>query len=316
MKKILILTAILMLSILSSEAQLIVKERKAVQLMPPQTFYLNSTTRAAFGGKSRAGFNVVLPPNTVEWFYSFTTTKGEKPKTSVELFSQLTKLIDPTGMTAIATNAIFTVPGSGSCDIYVMSKDNGEVFLERSSTTDMFDYDTASARENFQNGTVRLDNITKGEWTLGFRNRNATEGIAITIEVVAIVEDIKIIEKPLAETKAEVFAILARTAYDNEDYNMALQLYRKALQYNPNMIKVNSGLGLVNLMMGDYIAAIEAYSTVIAWSAKNKSNGELNEAVADLKALVDKHGDIQGAADILAMFIGQQNKIQNKKDSN
>ncbi len=310
------MTAILMLSILSSEAQLIVKERKAVQLMPQQTFYLNSTARAAFGGKSRAGFNVVLPPNTVEWFYSFTTTKGEKPKTSVELFSQLTKLIDPTGMTAVATNAIFTVPGSGACDIYVMSKDNGGVFLERSSTTDMFDYDAASARENFQNGTVRLDNITKGEWTLGFRNRNATEGIAITIEVVAIVEDIKIIEKPLAETKAEVFAILARKAYDNEDYNMALQLYRKALQYNPNMVKVNSGLGLVNLMMGDYIAAIEAYSTVIAWAAKNRSSSELNEAVADLKALVDKHGDIQGAADILAMFVGQQNEIQNRKDSN
>lgn len=305
--------AIAMLSILSAEAQLIVKERKPVQVMSQQTFFLNSTTRAAFGGKARASLNIVLPPNTVEWYYSFTTTKGEKPKTSVELFSQLTKLVDPTGMTAVATGAILTMPGSGACDIYVMDKENGAIFIERNSTTDMFDYDAASARENFQNGTVRLDNLTSGELTLGFRNRNATEGIAITIEVVAIVEDIKIIEKPIAETKAEVFATLARTAYDNEDYDMALLLYRKALQYNPNMIKVNSGLGLVNLMMGDYIAAIESYSTAIALAAKNKSSNALNEAVADLKALVNKHGDIQGASDILAMFVGRQDKVQSKK---
>lgn len=165
MKNICLISLLLCLCLEATEAQIIVKERRAVQVLPPQTFYLNSTTRASFGGKSKMGVNFVLPPGTVEWYFSFTTARGEKPRTSVELFSQLTKLIDPTGVTAIATNAIFTLPGAGACDILVMDKANAEIFLDKNiSSYGSFDYDLASARENFQNGTVKLDNITKGEW--------------------------------------------------------------------------------------------------------------------------------------------------------
>src|SRR5690606_35638974 len=115
----------------SGNGQTIQKETKVVQVMPPQTFYLNGGTRATFGGKSRTWFNIQLPKNTIEWYYSFTTTKGESSKATIGLLSQLTKLYDPTGMTAIATNAILTPSGAGVCDIYLMDRANCDKFMDK-----------------------------------------------------------------------------------------------------------------------------------------------------------------------------------------
>ena len=315
MKNICLISLLLCLCLEATEAQIIVKERRAVQVLPPQTFYLNSTARASFGGKSKMGVNFVLPPGTVEWYFSFTTARGEKPRTSVELFSQLTKLIDPTGMTAIATNAIFTLPGAGACDILVMDKANAEIFLDKNTSSyGSFDYDLASARENFQNGTVKLDNITKGEWTIGIRNRNTTEGVTVSIEVVAIVEEMKVVQKSFATTKAEIFASLARKAYIKEDYDESLQLYRRALSYDPNMVSANTNIGLIYLIYGDYEAAIESYSTAIALGAKEKSNLWLNEAIDDLKSLIEKQSDLHGAAEILELFLGEQGKTRTEAE--
>ena len=86
-----IVTLLLILLTVSVQGQIFIKERKPVQVLHQQTFYLNSTARAALGSKSKTWFNVPLPPNTVEWYYSFTTTKSEKSKASVELFAQLTR---------------------------------------------------------------------------------------------------------------------------------------------------------------------------------------------------------------------------------
>lgn len=315
MRNILIIILFLLLNIMPSQGQLLVKERKAVHVLHQQTFYLNSVTRATFGGKSKTWFNVPLPPNTVEWYYSFTTTKGEKSKASVELFSQLTKLIDPTGLTAVATNAIFTLPGAGVCDIYLMDNKNTDIFLGKNGNSSQpFDYDLAGSRENFRNGTVKIDNINEGEWCLGFRNTSATEGIAITFEIVAIVEETKIIDRPLAETKAEVFGTLGRKAYLNGNYDMCWELSKKALANNPNLGWVNNNLGLVYLIRGDYVSAIENYATAIALFAKDKNAQYwINESIADLKALIEKHGELEGAKEILEMYIGEKKKL--KKDS-
>lgn len=71
----------------TSQAQTIVRERKPVQVYSPQTFYLNGGNRATFGGKSRVWYNIQLPENTVEWYYSFTTTKGQDPTENIQLMS-------------------------------------------------------------------------------------------------------------------------------------------------------------------------------------------------------------------------------------
>lgn len=312
-----IVTLLLILLTVSVQGQIFIKERKPVQVLHQQTFYLNSTARAALGGKSKTWFNVPLPPNTVEWYYSFTTTKGEKSKASVELFAQLTKLIDPTGITAVATTAIFTMSGAGVCDIYLMDKDNANIFLEKNRNRDSFDYDLSASRENFRNGTVRIDNYKGQECYLGFKNPSPTEGVAITFEIVAIVEETRIIERPLAETKAEIFGTLGRKAYLNGNYDMCLDLSLKAIKGNVNLGWVYNNLGLVYLIRGDYVAAVDSYATAIALFAKSdKAQYWINEAITDLRALIEKYGQLEGAAEILEMFVGQKDKLMGDSQQN
>ncbi|MEY4834772.1 MAG: hypothetical protein RI980_887 [Bacteroidota bacterium] len=291
----------------SVNGQTVQKERKVVQVMTPQTFYLNGGAKATFGGKSRIWFNIPLPKNTVEWYYSFTTTKNQNSTSTIGLLSQLTRLYDPTGMTAIATNAILTPSGAGVCDIYLMDRINNDKFMEKvDNWGGSYSYKVNGSRENFKNGTVQIKDLLFGNWCLGFKNPSATEGISITFEVVAIVEENKIIEKTETETKAGMFGGLGWKAYEKGEYDKCFELSKKALELNPNLGWVHNNIGLVQLIKGDYISAIESYSTAITLYNKSDNPSHwFNEAIKDLKALIVKHGQLEGAKDILEML---QNK--------
>lgn len=284
--------------------QTIEKERKAVQVMPPQTFYLNGGTRATFGGKSRTWYNISLPKNTVEWYYSFTTTKNKNSSATIGLLSQLTKLYDPTGMTAIAANTILTPSGAGACDIYLMDRDNANAFSKKvDNFGGTYYYQVSGSRENFKDGTVQIKDILTGNWCLGFKNPSSSTGISITFEVVAIVEETKIIEKTETETKAEMFGGLGWKSYERGEYDKCLQLSKKALELNPNLGWVHNNIGLVYLIKEDYISAIDSYSTAITLFKKSSNpNHWFNEAIKDLNALIAKHGQLEGASDILEML--------------
>ena len=283
----------------ATNGQTLQKERKVVQVLTPQTFYLNGGTRATFGGKSRTLFDIQLPANTVEWYYSLTTTKNENSTSPIGLLSQLTTLYDPTGMTAIATNSILTPSGAGACDIYLMDRKNAIVF----NAKDYFFYQRIGSRENFKNGTVQIKDILTGNWCLGFKNPSATEGISITFEVVAIVEESIIINKTETEAKAEMFGALGWKAYEKGEYEKCLELSNKALELNSNLGWVHNNIGLVHLIKGNYISAIESYSTAITLFKKSdQPSFWFNEAIKDLHALIAKHGQLEGANDILEML--------------
>src|SRR5438874_2361592 len=92
-------------SVFLSLGQTVQKTRKAVQVMPQQTFYLNGGLRASFGGKSRTYYQIDLPNNTVEWYYMFSTASAEnKDAGSVNLVPQLSRIFDPTGLTSIVAS--------------------------------------------------------------------------------------------------------------------------------------------------------------------------------------------------------------------
>lgn len=55
---------------------------------------------SGFGGKSRTSIKIDLPPNTMEWYYSFTTTEVENGTANLNLAMQLSRmLVDPSGQT-------------------------------------------------------------------------------------------------------------------------------------------------------------------------------------------------------------------------
>lgn len=303
MKQILTILFLALLTV-SVSGQEIRKERKAVQVMTPQTFYLNGGNRAMFGGKSRTWLNISLPKNTVEWYYSFTTTKNENSSATIGLLSQLTRLYDPTGMTATAADAILTPTGAGVCDIYLMDRNNADAFLNKvDNWGGSYNYQVSGSRLNFKNGTVQVRDITSGSWCLGFKNPSATQGISITFEVVAIVEETKIIEKTENETKAEMFGELGWKSYERGEYDKCIELSKKALELNPNLGWVHNNIGLVHLIKGDYISAIDSYSTAITLFKKSDNpNHWFNESIKDLNALIMKHGQLEGANDILELL--------------
>ncbi|MDQ8003865.1 MAG: tetratricopeptide repeat protein [Pedobacter sp.] len=280
------------------------KERKVVQVMTPQTFYLNGRTRGTLGGRSSTSFNITLPKNTIEWYYSFTTSKGEKSKINIGLLSQLTRLYDPTGLTAVATNAILTPSGAGVCDIYLMDRENCSKF---NRTLDQlrgnFTYDTDFSRENYRDGTVYINETMSNKWCLAFRNPSATEGTSVTFEVVAIVEENMIVKKTENESRAETFATLGRASFEKEEYDKSLEFSKQAISLNPNLERAYPQIGMVYLIKKDYISAINHYSTGIMLFKKSANPKYwFDEAIKDLEQLIAKYGALEGANDLLGIL--------------
>lgn len=168
------------------------KVRKVVPILVPQKFYLNGATKGALGGNSRTSLLIHLPKNTIEWYYIISTTPNQSNNVNLNLVSQLTRLIDHTGMTAIATSSIFAPSGNGgACDVFLMNSSNTDNFIRKVDLNGgSYLYNIEGSRENFINGVVQIKSVTSGDWYLGFRNRSITSGISLNIEAAAIVEEV------------------------------------------------------------------------------------------------------------------------------
>lgn len=308
MKKIFILLTFFLVAILN--AQTITKERKVVQIMSPQTFYLNGGTKAAFGGKSRTWYPINLPSNTIEWYYSVSTTRGQNSSASLQLFSQLGRLLDPTGLTSTTASLILTPTGAGVCDSYLMNRKNADAFTEKvDNWGGTFYYMPSGSRGNYRNGTVQIKDITQGSWCLGFKNPSASEGISITIEVVAIVEETKVLEQTENQKKAEQLGNLGWMAYQRGDYVQCLELSRKALELDNEMGWVHANIGLVLLAQNNYMSAIDCYSRAIyCYSKSDKVKWYYVETIKDLDSLIEEKGYVEGASDIRALLENEYKK--------
>jgi hypothetical protein len=171
--------------------QTLQKIRKVVPVLAQQTFYLNGGVRASFGGKSRTYYAIDLPKNTIEWYYTFTTSEG-KPVNSaaLNLVPQLTRLIDPTGITALLASAIITPTGSNVCDIYLMDRANVDGFINKvDNDGGHFLYFGSGSRLNYLNGSVQVRDAVNGTLYLGFKNPSETAPVTVSFEVAAIVEE-------------------------------------------------------------------------------------------------------------------------------
>lgn len=77
-------------------------------------------------------YKIDLPVNTVEWYYILTTSAGEtESKATLNLVPQLTRLFDPTGMSALAASAIMVSTGSNTCAVFLMDRQNADAFYRR-----------------------------------------------------------------------------------------------------------------------------------------------------------------------------------------
>jgi hypothetical protein len=158
-------------------------------LHAPVNQFVNS--RSNFGGKTRVGFPVTLPQNTVEWYYTFAATRNEKDiqatKSTMRLFGELSSFLDRTGILSIAFNALSKPPGANYCHVYLLRQDQHESFLAKDDMN--FKALPEGTRENLMSGVIKVKNCCNtGSYYIGFRNNDFDDGVHVMIEVVAIVE--------------------------------------------------------------------------------------------------------------------------------
>jgi hypothetical protein len=166
-------------SVIYGSKKAVQKSRRAVQVMQPQKFHLNSDTK--IGGKDRIAIFIDLPKNTIEWYYSVVTVKDKTNSSGVNLQVQLSGLLNKT---TITISNIKVPTGTSICDVYLMDREN----MDKFNNSEKFTYDMRGSRENFMSGVVQLENNPKYCF-LGFKNPRTLHAIDFTLEVVAIVEE-------------------------------------------------------------------------------------------------------------------------------
>lgn len=279
-----------------------VKTRKVVPLYAQQNFFLNGGLRANFGGQSRVTYQITLPPGTVEWYYTVSTASGT-PNESINLVPQLTRLVDPTGVTSIVASAILAPTGSNSIDCLLMTPQDQSAFLQMADIGSVRRF-PADSRQNFRSGTIQVrDVILPGTYILGFRNPSASTGIGVSFEAAAIVEERS--TNPDAE-KAVNYGNLGWKAFENGDVAKCIEYSKKALSLDNSLGYVKANLGLCYLVQNDEPTAteyyIEALSDFKKVSDKVQRSTMLNSVIRDINNVLKKQQVLKGADEIKSMY--------------
>ena len=147
----------------------------------------------AFGATSRTYLEINLPPNTIEWHYSFSTSKDGGSIASLNLAMQISSLalnFIPGGLVLSSASRelikkISVPQGSMPIDSYVLDADNLNKFINKKQ----FDYLTGTSMLNTMQGESVISNLNTGTYYLALRNISSLSAAIIKVEVVAIVAE-------------------------------------------------------------------------------------------------------------------------------
>ncbi len=224
---------------------------KVVKVVSEQLYTINGGFKSAFGGKSRIAIPIILPKNTIEWYYVFSANKKQNNINKLTAFTPLTRIVDKTGTIETVLNQSLTGLGDTFCDIYILEDNNINYFINKQG----FNYYINGSRENIKKGTVKVGNVGVYENTgnayfdsyfknkklaIGIRNPNRYTGIHVTLEVFAIVK------VPKEKSKAE--------DWDEENRNKIVKYFKNVVTYkNTNIPLDNSKKEILAYCMSDKV---------------------------------------------------------------
>lgn len=171
--------------------------RRVVPLQEQLTFSLDGGLTSSVNGQSRVIFQFDLPENTVEWYYIFSSQSNpeamEAAAGNINLAAQLTRVFDPTGVSATATNSLLAPSGSEQCNVFLFPSyaeaTNFYNKTDQSLLDDPFVYYPTCSIEAATQGKVKVTTITEGTCYMGIQNPSFNSSINVVIEVAAIVEE-------------------------------------------------------------------------------------------------------------------------------
>ncbi len=280
--------------------------RKIISLLTPQSFKLNGGLNAAFvGGKSRTYYEITIPAGTVEWYFSFSASKAPQNASALQLVTQLTRLVDPSGTTALAVSALTSPEGADVCDIMVMDGVNTNLFMQKADLNGKrIDANISASRANYRNGTVQVrDWIMPGKYYIGFKNPSSSAPINISLEAAAIVEETSI--NPNSETAVN-YGNLAWKAYEQGDINKCIDYSKKALTLDNTLGYVKANIGLCYLINADDVSATDYYIQALTDFKKivdkQVKRNYMLATIKDINDALKKKPEIKGAAEIKSLY--------------
>jgi hypothetical protein len=163
---------------------------------------LNGGARAMFGGAfgaaSRVEIPVSLPDNTVDWYYSFSTTDAGSGgvASGLKLALQIGNIVSnlsTAGIASVVTSGLsqravqsLEVPnGSMPINAYLLDAQNVTPFLNKQQFSR---YENESSERATQS-LVRINSMKQGRYYIGLQNISSSSAVNIHIEVVAIVAE-------------------------------------------------------------------------------------------------------------------------------
>lgn len=279
-------------------------QKKSHQIIEPRSVYLNGGMRSAFGGKSRTYLKVDLPPNTVQWYYSFSTAKGKSGVKNLNLALQLSSLLaDPSGITSKAMSAIDVPDGSGSIDIVLCDFENIKLFQNKvDNNGGTYSYVMEGTVENTKQAVVQINDVKTNTWYLGLKNPSSLNGINISIEVVAITEEVIEEVKTPEQEKAELYGSLGWTQFENGDYQKCIEYCDKSIaEYELGWVKANKGLA--QLMIGEEDIAMETYIDAITLVKKQpQPDYVFKEMIKDIDKQLTINPELSGANELKTLI--------------
>jgi hypothetical protein len=312
MKNTKLITFLVLFINLNLFSQEIITKFESVHLIKPRVVSLNGGMKSAAGGKSREYIKIDLPQNTVEWYYSFTTSQGVSGTKNLNLATQIAAMLasktsvvgmalTTTGITKGIMKSIEIPAGTNSADIYLCDRANIEKFLAKEDLSlfgSSFSYTMEGTVQNTKQATVQINDIKRGTVFLGLKNPSAFDGININIEVVAIVKTQTISEKSDNEKKAELYGGLGWKQFQNGDYQKCIEYSDKANEtFQLGWVNANKGLSL--LLLNRETEAMDIYINAITLIKKqNNANSVFAEVINDLEKEINKNPNLMGAKEI------------------
>lgn len=279
----------------------IAQKFKTVTLIEQRNYYLNGGARASLGGKSRVDVRIDLPPKTISWYYSFSTTPDEKATKMLNLGLQLASNLSSLGAAAIATSGIEVPSGAGSLDVSVLPPSSRDAFLLKQDERVKYFQDVSL--KNAKQAVQSVNSNYGSSFYLGLRNPSMMDGINVELEVVAIVEEVdENVEK------ADMYCNLGWKAYERGELEKCLELTKKALELSPNHSTSKFNIAFIHLLQEDD-KALEEYINAIS-GLKKDANAKLVlvGVIADIVKIKDSKPTLKYLSDIEELLNSELSK--------
>lgn len=250
-------------------------------ILAERNVYLNSITRASLlEGASRNTIGITIPENTIEWYYAFSTTEGEKGEGFLDLATNLYA----TALTDGAVGSSLSIPqGVDAVDVYLISGFNANVFA---SGQPVSIYD-ASSVSNSTDGAFKVTNPLEGRYAIALSNPSQLNGVHVFVEVLAVTSEKTLLDQDKIE-EARIYTKFALKKFQYREYNDAqtavdnsLKVYQLGLAYG-----IQSA---IQVYKGDEMAALNSLKeALLLLDGQSTSNEELNSLRALFKQLKKK----------------------------